>query len=268
MEKYDIFIQAGQSNAEGTGGGPVTEEYIPDKRICYLEAPKTTTITDSGLDIQYHDVPLALTVAAEHGTADDPVGDFSLTFSKAYVDAGLLAPDRKILIIRAAVGGTGFQKKQWGVGDILYLKMLEMIDYALSLNPENQIKGILWHQGEHDAFEGNTGENYHRQLTMLLNSVKARYDLSDLPFICGSFVADWRKKNEESCKPILQALQQVASEMRGEYVEADDLLSNDGIKGDGDDIHFCRESLHILGRRYFQSYLEIIKRRNECASSR
>ena len=111
-EKYDIFIQAGQSNAEGMGGGAVTEEYIPDDRICYLEAEKTVTITDSGLDIQYHDVPFSLKVAAEHGTAEDPTGDFSLTFARAYIDAGLLTPDRKILIIRAAVGGTGFQKKQ------------------------------------------------------------------------------------------------------------------------------------------------------------
>ena len=262
MEKYDIFIQAGQSNAEGMGGGPVTEEYIPDERICYLEAPKTVTVTDNGLDIQYHNVPFTLTVATEHGTAEDPTGDFSLTFAKAYIDAGLLAPDRKILIIRAAVGGTGFQKKQWGETDILYLKMLEMIDYALSLNSENQIKGILWHQGEHDAFEGNTGENYHRQLTRLLNSLCERYNISDLPFICGSFVSEWRKKNEEICAPILAALQQVAQDMQGEYVDAGDLLSNNEKKGDGDDIHFCRESLHILGRRYFRSYHKCLQSRD------
>lgn len=257
-EKYDIFIQAGQSNAEGSGLGPVTEEYIPDERICYLEALKTVVTTNEGLDIQFHNEPFQLMVGAEHGTAENPIGDFSLTFSKAYIDAGLLAPDRKILIIRAAVGGTGFQKKHWGMEDILYLKMLEMIDYAVSLNQENQIKGVLWHQGEHDAFEGNTGENYHRQLTLLLNSIQECYSIKNLPFICGSFVSDWRKKNEEICKPILQALKQVASEMQGEYVEAGDLLSNNEKTGNGDDIHFCRESLHILGYRYFNAYQSII----------
>ena len=262
-EKYDIFIQAGQSNAEGIGGGPVTEEYILDSRICYLAAPKTVTVTASGLDIQYHDVPFSLTVAAEHGSAEDPNGDFSLTFAKAYIDAGMLAPDRKILIIRAAVGGTGFQKKQWGMGDILYLKMLEMIDYAVALNPENEIKGILWHQGEHDAFEGNTGENYHNQLTMLINSLRERYNVSNLPFICGSFVSEWRKKNEEICRPILAALQQVASEMQGGYVEAGDLPSNNEKTGNGDDIHFCRESLHILGRRYFSAYQAVLNPHNQ-----
>lgn len=257
-EKYDIFIQAGQSNAEGSGLGPVTEEYIPDERICYLEALKTVITTNEGLDIQFHNEPFQLMVGAEHGTAENPIGDFSLTFSKAYIDAGLLAPDRKILIIRAAVGGTGFQKKHWGMEDILYLKMLEMIDYAVSLNPENQIKGVLWHQGEHDAFEGNTGERYHHQLAMLLNSLQKRYNISKLPFVCGSFVSDWRKKNEEICAHILAALQQVASEMQGEYVEAGDLLSNNEKTGNGDDIHFCRESLHILGYIYFNAYQSII----------
>ena len=259
MDKYDIFIQAGQSNADGSGIGPVTEEYIPDERICYLEAPKTVIITDVGLDIQFHNVPFQLKIGEEHGTAENPIGDFSLTFSKAYIDAGLLAPNRKILIIRAAVGGTGFQKKHWGIEDILYLKMLEMIDYALSLNPENQIKGVLWHQGEHDAFECNTGDNYRQQLTALINNVRKRYNCSDLPLICGSFVSEWKDKNEALCQPILQALQQVASEMHGKYVEAGDLLSNNEMTGNGDDIHFCRESLHILGYRYFEAYLQIQK---------
>ena len=35
-EAYDIIIQAGQSNAEGCGRGPVTEEYTPDGDIMYL----------------------------------------------------------------------------------------------------------------------------------------------------------------------------------------------------------------------------------------
>lgn len=264
MDKYDIFIEAGQSNAEGSGYGPVTDEFQTDARILYLTAEKTVTDTGNGLDIQYQDVPLSIAIADERELVvnDKPerLGDLSLTFAKAYMDAGLLACDRKILIIRAAVGGTGFQKKHWGMEDTLYLKMIEMIDYALSLNPENQIKGILWHQGEHDAFEGNTGENYRKQLSALVNSIKERYQCPNLPFICGSFVSDWRKKNEEICEPILAALQQVASEMHGEYVDAGDLLSNNERNNNGDDIHFCRESLHILGRRYFDAYQEIVLR--------
>ena len=105
LDCFDIFIQGGQSNAEGSGIGPVIEEYIPDERICYLEVPKTVDCTEAGLDIQFHDVPFSLQIGAEHGTQENPIGDFSLTFAKAYIDAELLAEGRKILIIRAAVGG-------------------------------------------------------------------------------------------------------------------------------------------------------------------
>ena len=75
-------------------------------------------------------------------------------------------------------------------------------------------------------------------------------------FIC-RFNDEWRKKNEEICRPILAVLRQVAEEVHGIYIDADDLLSNNEKIGNGDDIHFCRESLHILGRRYFEAYLKV-----------
>lgn len=38
---HDIIIQGGQSNAEGSGLGPVEKEYIPSAQVLYLEAKKT-----------------------------------------------------------------------------------------------------------------------------------------------------------------------------------------------------------------------------------
>ena len=35
-EKFDIFIQGGQSNAEGCGKGQVEKPFIPNESICYL----------------------------------------------------------------------------------------------------------------------------------------------------------------------------------------------------------------------------------------
>ena len=46
----------------------------------------------------------------------------------------------------------------------------------------------------------------------------------------------------------------VAAELDGAYIETGDLRSNDQKTGDGDTIHFCREDLQELGRRYFASY--------------
>lgn len=39
-QKFDIIIQAGQSNAEGYGRGPSAVEYCETDDILYLVAPK------------------------------------------------------------------------------------------------------------------------------------------------------------------------------------------------------------------------------------
>ena len=41
MEKYDIIIQGGQSNAEGSGRGPVLKAYEPSEDIYYLDVEYT-----------------------------------------------------------------------------------------------------------------------------------------------------------------------------------------------------------------------------------
>ena len=41
--KFDIIIQAGQSNSEGFGLGPVEKEYIPTEKIWQLDALKRAT---------------------------------------------------------------------------------------------------------------------------------------------------------------------------------------------------------------------------------
>lgn len=264
-EKFDIIIQAGQSNAEGCGRGPVTEEYIPDDDICYLIRPFTLfeTIVDKGewkLLLEWGDKPPEIDIADERVDENGKRGDFSLSFAKLYKSKGYLNEGRKLLIIRAGVGGTGFMKKYWTMDGKCYRNMIELIDLALSLNKENRIVGMLWHQGEHDAFEGNTRETFENQLTACFNSVKERYSLSDLPIIAADFVNDWKSKNIESCEPIVSAIRRVVDNFGGAFIETADLLSNSQANGGDDDIHFCREALNELGRRYFQAYERLVKK--------
>ena len=263
-KKFDIIIQGGQSNAFGMGWGPVEEEYQADEDILYLDADKITSegIVDGvwGLVLEYLDKPFEISVASNRTLDGRIVGDFALTFAQEYKKK-YLAEGRKILIVRAAVGGTGFMKKHWRVGDIVYEKMLQLIDYALGLNPENKIVGFLWHQGEHDAFEGNAPDVFKGQLETMLSSVKQRYHIPDLPFVCGDFVNEWKTQNLESCNPIVDKIREVAKWANGEFVETSDLLSNNQKNGCGDVIHFCRSALQELGKRYFDAYERI----RECA---
>ena len=263
-EKFDIIIQAGQSNSEGCGCGPISEpEYKEDEDILHLNidlAIKIVTVDgEEMLDLNYGDKPLSISLAGERKNYNgDVIADFSLTFSKGYKAAGYLKDGRRLLIVRAGVGGTGFMKKHWGMNDIVYRKMIEMIDYALSLNSENRLVALLWHQGEHDAFEKNPPDTYEKQLMGLVNSVRERYSVPTLPFVCGDFVNEWKSENIEICAPIVEKIRLVAERVGGVFVETSDLLSNNQKIGNGDGIHFCRESIYELGRRYLAAYEKII----------
>ena len=193
MEKYDIVIEGGQSNAAGYGHGPAEHPYHPDCRILYLTAgdPAAGEYEPKG--------ETEIRVAEERpfsGQSDDKLGDLALGFAEKYVKEGLLAPERKLLIIRAAVGGTGFLKHYWAVGDPLYERMLRMTDYALRLHPENRLVGFLWHQGEHEAAFLNDPQRYYDQLRDVVMSVKKRYHNFRLPFICGGFCSEWAKSHQ------------------------------------------------------------------------
>ncbi len=252
MEKYDIFIEAGQSNAAGYGHGPAEEPYIPDPRVLYLTAgdPAAGEYEPKG--------DYEIRIAAERPNPEfgpeDRLGDFSLSFAQKYVQEGRLAPDRKLLIIRSAVGATGFLKHYWGMEEPLYLRMLRMTDHAMSLNPENRLMGLLWHQGEHEAAFNNDPQCYHDQLLALVESVRQHYDQPNLPFICGGFCDQWAQENQPACDNIMAVIRSVAEDAGGIYVETGDLRSNDQKIGDDDTIHFCREDLQELGRRYFAAY--------------
>lgn len=255
MEKYDIILQAGQSNADGYGHGPAEHPYIPDPRVLYL------TAGDPQAGEYYPKGEYEIRIAAERPDPDRPgdiLGDFSLGFAQKYVEEGFLAPDRKLLIVRAAVGGTGFLKHYWAVGDPLYERMLRMTDYALSLNPHNRLVGFLWHQGEHEAAFLNDPQRYHDQLLEVIESVKTRYGNRDLPFVCGGFCDQWAQENQPACDQIMAVIRSVAEEAGGLYVETADLRSNDQKTGDGDTIHFCREDLQELGRRYFAGFKKLV----------
>ena len=258
---FDIIIQAGQSNAEGCGIGPVTEEYVPnDKIYCLTGKVSDQILSETERIITYPDKTLTLDIGQERGTDEQKIGELAFTFADAYVKSGLLAEGRKVLILRTALGGTGFKREQWGFGCPVEERMHEIIAYALEMNPENRIVAFLWHQGESDAVEGNTSENYEKQLTAFVENVREKYDCKDIPFIAGDFCNEWKTKNIEICEPIVNVLRKVFSGEKAAFVETSDLLSNNQKTGNGDDIHFCRESLHIMGKRYFESFLALTNR--------
>jgi len=235
---YDIILQAGQSNSEGCGFGFVERPFIPDERILYYNSDFT------------------ISKAEEANWDGETICNLSLSFARRYLDEGLLSDSRKLLIIRAAVGGTGFLDGRWGLNDDLYLRMIEMTKGALATDRAgNRLVAFLWHQGESDAGLNASFETHYNNLSTLLKTVRGLFDCETLPFIAGDFVNDWKSANLAICEPVVAAIRAVCDEMSpAAFVETADLTSNAQTNGGDDDIHFCRKSLMTLGERYFEAF--------------
>lgn len=264
MDKYDIIIVAGQSNAEGNGLGIVRHPYKEDKRILALRDKNKSLIgfDDKGF-LRIGDLQPEIVVARERTAGDgNKIADLGLPFAREYVKNGLLKDGRKLLIVYAAVGGTGFAKYQWGEGSVLQARLFKMVDYALSQGEDNKIVAFLWHQGEHDAAENQdlslkTKEAYYyEKFGHLVDCLISKY--GKMPVIAGGFCKEWAGGEcAEHCKVINKATKRVLKDVGGVFVKTDDLLSNNQSVGNGDNIHFCRKSIYDLGKRYFKAFIKI-----------
>ena len=200
-----------------------------------------------------------ISLAVEKVAFNGIQANFGLPFVREYIQRGYLAEGRNVLILRAAVGGTGFLDNRWKLTDDLYLHMMEMIRTALALNPENRLVALIWHQGETDAIYHATYDQHYNHLSTLLESVRNTFDVPALPFIAGDFVQQWIEANSEICAPVLKAIRAVCRDHAVCcFVETDGLKSNDQEFGGGDNIHFSRHSLYALGVRYFEEFVRIV----------
>ncbi len=267
-EKWDIVVLAGQSNAAGFGLGAAKEEYTPSERIWWLNDESNPRFEKEGeKEVFKIDYPsnISVSVADEPTGAEGKVGKLALFFAKAYIQDGRLQSGRKLLVLNAGVGGTGFRDNQWGVERTLYHRLKAFAHTALRWNKENRLVAFLWHQGECDSFENadwDVEKRYRvhkKNLTEMLEDFKRQFDCPQLPFIAGGFCDEWYLKNQTPCDAVLRAIKEVCKE-HGAFVQTAGLKSNNEQIGNGDDIHFCRESSHILGQRYYEAYRKITEK--------
>ena len=255
-EKFDIIIQAGQSNAEGNGMGDVENPYKPSEDVWFMNGA-----------LDSHE--FYLYPAQESIRKNEVLSNFIFKFAENYVSDKRLNDGRKLLILCAAVGGTGFIKGQWKTTDCYYLRMMEMIRTALSLNKENRIVGFLWHQGESDVVLNGTFDGHYNYLKTLLDSVRDEFNIPEIPFIAGDFVHDWSDKCNASSSPVCEAIRKVCEDYPfGDFVETVGLTSNlQEFKRPThcpealleDDLHFSRKALYELGDRYYKAFSELCK---------
>ncbi len=268
-KKFDVVILAGQSNAEGNGviqgklPQPLDNVYQEiDKNPSYIneevkDSPKLIVTLPVECEIQNYQ---------ERTNGKDSFADLAKGFALDYISSGKLKEGRDIIIIKAAVGGTGFSRNEWGITSPLYERLKQMTDAVLSLNPENRIVAFLWHQGEHDAFENaqfNDSERYdfyyNHFKEQTLDYLK-RYSQFKFPVIAGEVNKDWGAEYRHQCDAVEKATKDVIKEIGfGGVALSDGLISNDQAIKNGDKAHFSAEAICEFGRRYFNIYRELVK---------
>jgi hypothetical protein len=144
--------------------------------------------------------------------------------------------------------------------------MISMTKTALSLNPQNRLIAMLWHQGENEICAKVPYETHFDYVMTLVRSSRAELNASHLPFIAGDVVQAWKTARPDTAPPVINAIKDVCKDCgNGIFVETDGLFSNaqefeqnpwnNGKCEDG--IHFSRRSLYELGKRYYQAFVKI-----------
>lgn len=265
--KFDIVVIAGQSNAEGNGLPSLKDGYHNEN--VYELSDNSLTLFGYGDAIYSRQTRFDINYATYRKSSYRYYLDFSEPFVDEYISSGYLDGSRKILIIKAAVGGTGFSLRQWGVNNPLHNRLKDMISFALSLNKENRLVAFLWHQGEHDAFELkdldpiSREKFYYSNLKSSIEDIRTSFNTPTLPFIAGEMVDSWANKNLEATRSIEKATKEVCNDIGFAY-----MVSSEGLKSNveedesvQDDIHFSMISLVELGKRYFLAFNKIKENR-------
>ena len=267
---FDIIVLAGQSNAEGNGisllDKPiiVSDAYeIIDKNKYGMKLKEDGSY--AGLDFVYP-VETIIRELQERKGNNTYSSDLSLSFVERYKQSKFYSLNRKLLVIKTGYGGSGFAFDQHGVGNPLYQRMLDMINVGLSLNKDNRIVAFLWHQGEHDAYENaqfSDEERYHYYYSNLLKeflAVKEQYKQFDFPFITGGLCRGWKKQYPHQSEAIEKATIDVCNKIgNAAFVSGDDLPTNEEILHHVDNDHYSKESILILGERYFEAFASLKK---------
>ncbi len=157
-------------------------------------------------------------------------------------------------LIPCADGGTCIS--EWQPGELLYDHAVAQVKLALRTA---QLAGILWHQGEHDSCRMEDVERYRERFLAMINALKRDLLIGDVPLVLGelgSFVPDC----PNGSYPFSGEINRVLHGLAGELPHCG-IASAHGLSCRFDGIHFNSASYREFGKRYFQEYLKIVKKR-------
>lgn len=152
-------------------------------------------------------------------------------------------------LIPCADGGTRIA--QWAPGSLLFDNAVYQARLAMRTS---NIAGILWHQGESDSREDRY-LTYEASLIDMLTQLRKLLKLEDVPVILGGlgpYLDDYNQSDASQWPQINEAIRAASGKLyRCGFVSAE------GLRPNGDNLHFSAAALHEFGLRYFERFEEL-----------
>jgi hypothetical protein len=233
-----VFLLAGQSNMQGFGlieGYPV----LRDERIFNL----ATGQAEIAVEPLHH--------WHEHPYMPEGIGlglamPFALEVLKAF-------PEIHIGFIPSAIGGSSLD--EWMPGNPHFERAVGLYERAKQQNPEIELAGILWHQGEADAGSPETAQSYGERFRQMVAGLRDRLQAPEAPVIAGETcrVPEGSVTSYSQWRPVVTAQTQEAI---GKLPNAA-FVTSEGLTGHDGYTHFDTLSIREFGLRYAKAYLQL-----------
>ena len=154
---------------------------------------------------------------------------------------------------QGSLDGKGHKNSRSG----LYSKLMKKVKPAIE-GHELQTVTFVWMQGERDA-KMKRSDVYEKAFLKLLQQVEADVGKKDINFVIGRLsdhgdenIPDWARMREIHVKL-------AEDSPRGEWVDTDDLNNKTRGPKSWDDLHLTRDGYKILGERFAEKAIELIK---------
>ncbi|MBE6768567.1 MAG: sialate O-acetylesterase [Ruminococcaceae bacterium] len=242
----DVLIFGGQSNMEGQ------TECLPDPNETVANAWEYCLLTDELRPVRH---PVGENIEPLLGAASYGFGSLAPDCCRTYVRA----TGRAVVMIHAAQGATTVA--QWQKGTPRYEKAAEKLTAGIQKAATlGTVKNIyyVWLQGESDAIERTTGEDYAALLTAYKDDLKRdvgihRFGIIQVGYFCGTvrwLVDRTREEGRLDDEVIQQAQEEVAARDRDFVMltrEAVPMSLDAQFINPQEDGHFNNRGLSVLG---------------------
>lgn len=236
-EILPVFVLAGQSNMVGVDAKSNAEKLPPSMQ------EQTNVVF-----VEFWDTNLTKPLKPKNHIG--PEVSFGFEMARAI--------NTRIGIIKIAYGGSSLAgpwnpdpakfDKEKSVGTF-YRRMVDYVREVRKANPNIEIAGMLWMQGEADARYGKIQmEDYRDRLEMLVAGCRKEFGCEKMPFVCARIAppANWPNREQVRKAQVTARLDQYA------WVDCD------GLELGGDALHFTLNGQLEMGRGFARAMLKLM----------